>query len=94
MVLGVAMCLASVVYYGLAQMIAASTTDDAPVVSVHVDTATSPTVGVTASASPLLFPAAGADALQMISGISDTTMLLAAGAVLIGAAAGVRRHTC
>jgi drug/metabolite transporter (DMT)-like permease len=85
LIVGLVMFVASVVSYGYVHMTAAS-----PAIEV-VDTAT-PSVGVTAAASPLVFPAAALEVSEALVSLPDSGILFAAGVALMGLAAGIRRH--
>ena len=86
LVVGVVMFLASAASYGLVQMTEASPTVDVIAVA-------SPVMSVT-SVAPLITAAPALEFSETFGSLSDTTMMFAAGAVLLGLAAGVRRHTC
>jgi hypothetical protein len=73
--------------YGFAQI-------PAPSPSTEIPSAAVAATDITVAASPLILPSASFEFIEMLSAVSDATMLFATGVALIGLAAGVRRHTC
>lgn len=85
--MGAVMVLASVVSYGFVRMTAASPAMD-------VDPSSGTPIGVGAAVLPLVVPASSIEMHDLLTSVSDTTMMFAAGVALLSLAAGVRRHSC
>ena len=85
-VVGVVMLLASAVSYGLVQMTEASA-------AFEVVASATPMMNLASAPAPLVTPSPAAGFGGVLGSISDTTMMFAIGAALIGIAAGVRRHS-
>lgn len=87
LVVGAVMLLASVVSYGFVRMTAASPAMDA-------DPPSGASIGIGAATPPLVVPVSSVDSHDLLTSLSDTTMMFAAGVALFSLAAGVRRHSC
>ena len=86
LVVAVVMLLASLVSYDVMHMTAVSAALEV------ADTTT--TVGVGAGMTPQVLPITTVELGEVLGSISDPTVFFAAGVVLFGLAAVVRRHTC
>ena len=83
---GSVMFVASVVLYGIGR--ADGVTD-----IIGTDAAASAPAAFAFAALPAFVPGATQDAIDIVSALSDSAMLLATGVALIALAAGVRRQT-
>ena len=86
LVIGTVMFVASVVLYGIGR--ADGMTD-----ILRTDSQASAPAASALAALPVLIPGATQDAIDTVSALSDSAMLLATGVALMALAAGVRRQT-
>lgn len=85
-VVAVVMFLASLVSYDVVHMTAAGA-------ALEVADSSASSVGVAVSVAPQVLPLTAVEVGDMLGAVSDPAVFFAAGVVLFGLAAGVRRHT-